>query len=63
MTASVIPPALILIVGGLALPLLPARVRPALLMLAAARDLYLVWQVPDGPRVSHERSSATSWCS
>jgi multicomponent Na+:H+ antiporter subunit D len=52
MTASVIHPALILIAGGLALPLLPARVRPALLMLAPLATLYLVWQVPDGATLS-----------
>jgi multicomponent Na+:H+ antiporter subunit D len=48
MTASAILPAAILIVGGLALPLLPARLRaPALLLLPLA-SLFFVWQVPDG---------------
>jgi multicomponent Na+:H+ antiporter subunit D len=47
MTVS-IPPAAVLIFGGLVLPLLPARLRaPALLALPLV-TLALVWQVPDG---------------
>jgi multicomponent Na+:H+ antiporter subunit D len=43
-----IPPAALLIFGGLVLPLLPARLRaPALLALPLV-TLALVWQVPDG---------------
>lgn len=60
MTASVIlPPAVILIIGGLILPLLPARLRgPAILLLPLA-TLFFIWQVPDGaalrtPFLGHE---------
>src|SRR3972149_3318838 len=49
MTASVIiPPAAILIFGGLLLPFLQARVRTAALLVLPLVTLYLVWQVPGG---------------
>ena len=49
MTASaVIPPFVVLIVGGLALPWLRGAVRAAALILLPLVTLYLVWQVPDG---------------
>jgi len=49
MTASVvIPPALLLIAGGLILPLLSERLRWAVLLVVPLCTLYLVWQVPDG---------------
>jgi multicomponent Na+:H+ antiporter subunit D len=48
MTASAVPPALALIVGGLLLPLASVRLRPALLLGAPLLALYLIWQVPDG---------------
>ena len=49
MTASaVIPPAAVLIVGGLILPLLHQRLRQLALLLLPLVTLYLVWQVPDG---------------
>jgi multicomponent Na+:H+ antiporter subunit D len=49
MTASaVIPPAAVLIVGGLMLPLLHERLRQLALLLLPLVTLYLVWQVPDG---------------
>ena len=49
MTASaVIPPAAVLIVGGLILPLLHERLRQIALLLLPLVTLYLVWQVPDG---------------
>jgi multicomponent Na+:H+ antiporter subunit D len=48
MTASTIPPAAILILGGLLLPFLRARLRAAVLLLLPLLTLYLVWQVPDG---------------
>jgi multicomponent Na+:H+ antiporter subunit D len=48
MTASVVlPPAAVLIVGGLILPLVPARLRAPLLLALPLVTLYLVWQVPD----------------
>ena len=60
MTASVIlPPAVVLIIGGLILPLLPVRLRgPAILVLPLA-TLFFIWQVPDGaalrtPFLGHE---------
>ena len=60
MTASVIlPPAVVLIIGGLILPLLPVRLRgPAILILPLA-TLFFIWQVPDGaalrtPFLGHE---------
>jgi multicomponent Na+:H+ antiporter subunit D len=53
MTASlVIPPGLVLILGGLLLPLLQERLRQLLLLLLPLVTPYLVWQVPDG--VAHE---------
>ncbi len=49
MTASVtIPPAAILILGGLLLPFLQPRLRTAALLLLPILTLYLIWQVPDG---------------
>jgi multicomponent Na+:H+ antiporter subunit D len=54
MTASLaaFPPGLALIAGGLALPLLPPRARPALLLGVPLVALWLVWQVPDGAAFS-----------
>jgi multicomponent Na+:H+ antiporter subunit D len=49
MTASVVlPPALVLIIGGLILPLLPVRLRGLLILVLPLVTLFLVWQVPDG---------------
>ena len=49
MTASlVIPPGLVLILGGLLLPFLSVRLRQATLLVLPLATLYLVWQVPDG---------------
>lgn len=49
MTASLIlPPALVLIVGGLILPLLNERLRWLVLLGAPLLTLYCIWQVPDG---------------
>jgi multicomponent Na+:H+ antiporter subunit D len=49
MTASVIiPPAAVLMVGGLILPLLHERLRWLVLLTVPLVTLYLVWQVPDG---------------
>jgi len=49
MTASlVIPPGLVLILGGLLLPLLQERLRQVVLVGLPLVTLYLVWQVPDG---------------
>ena len=49
MTASfVIPPAAILILGGLILPLLSEPLRRLALLVLPLVTLYLVWQVPDG---------------
>jgi multicomponent Na+:H+ antiporter subunit D len=48
MTASVLPPALVLITGGLLLPLLRGWVRPAAMLAVPLLTLVLVWQVPDG---------------
>jgi multicomponent Na+:H+ antiporter subunit D len=49
MTASLlIPPAAVLIVGGLVLPFIPLRFRSAALLLFPSAAIYLVWQVPDG---------------
>lgn len=45
---SAIPPATILILGGLILPLLPDRLRRVVLIGAPLLTLYFVWQVPDG---------------
>jgi multicomponent Na+:H+ antiporter subunit D len=41
-------PAAVLILGGLILPLLGARLRAAAILLLPLLALYLVWQVPDG---------------
>lgn len=49
MTSSILfPPALLLIVGGLLLPLLKGGARTLALLLLPAITLWLVWQVPDG---------------
>ena len=48
-TSVVIPPAAVLIFGGLILPLLHERVRQLMLLALPLATLYLVWQVPDGP--------------
>jgi multicomponent Na+:H+ antiporter subunit D len=49
MTAEVaIPPAAVLILGGLALPFLPRALRAAALLALPVVTLILVWQVPDG---------------
>jgi multicomponent Na+:H+ antiporter subunit D len=50
MTASLLalPPAAVLIVGGLVLPLLGRAARKALLLALPVVTLFLVWQVPDG---------------
>lgn len=49
MTASVIlPPAVVLIIGGLILPLLPVRLRGLVILVLPLVTLFLVWQVPDG---------------
>ena len=48
MTASVVPPALVLIAGGLLLPLLRGWLRSAALLLVPSVALVLVCQVPDG---------------
>ena len=49
MTASVIiPPAVGLILGGLILPMLQARLRWLAVLVLPLVTLYLVWQVPDG---------------
>jgi multicomponent Na+:H+ antiporter subunit D len=50
MTASfVIPPAAVLILGGLILPFLQVRLRQAMLLALPLVTLYLIWQEPDGP--------------
>jgi multicomponent Na+:H+ antiporter subunit D len=46
--AASIPPAAVLILGGLVLPLLPARLRAPTLLVLPLAALALVWQVPDG---------------
>jgi multicomponent Na+:H+ antiporter subunit D len=43
-----IPPGLILIVGGLVLPLLSGRLREGWILVLPLVTLWLVWQVPDG---------------
>jgi len=49
MTASaVMPPALVLILGGLILPLVSERLRWVVLLVLPLCTLYLIWQVPDG---------------
>ncbi|HXF52607.1 MAG TPA: Na(+)/H(+) antiporter subunit D [Hyphomicrobiaceae bacterium] len=52
MTSSlIIPPGLILILGGLALPLLPKGLRPLALLGLPLLTLAVVWSLPDGPVV------------
>ena len=49
MTASlVIPPALVLILGGMVLPLLQEKLRALAILVLPLVTLYLVWMVPDG---------------
>jgi len=47
-SAIIFPPALVLIVAGLALPFLDARMRAAVVLAAPVLLLALIWQVPDG---------------
>jgi multicomponent Na+:H+ antiporter subunit D len=44
-----VPPGLVLVAGGLVLPLLSARLRTVLLIALPLLTLALVWNVPDGP--------------
>lgn len=46
------PPALIMILAGLALPVLPILVRYAVLLAAPLLTLAAVWMVPDGPQMT-----------
>ena len=48
MTNLLVPPALVLIAGGLLLPLLKGGVRAAALLVLPLVTMWLVWQVPDG---------------
>jgi multicomponent Na+:H+ antiporter subunit D len=48
MTASVVPPAIVLIIGGLVLPMLPVGLRRFSILALPLATLFLVWQVPDG---------------
>ncbi len=43
-----IPPGVLLILGGLLLPLIPGRTRHAWILALPLATLWLVWQVPDG---------------
>ncbi len=53
MTASfILPPAIVLIIGGLILPLLQARLRGFVLLALPLVTLFLVWRVPDGVALS-----------
>ena len=45
---SALPPGLILVVGGMILPLVSASVRHFLLLLLPLIVLWMIWQVPDG---------------
>ena len=47
-TSIVIPPAMLLILGGLILPFLSARLRWPVLLVFPLITLYHVWQIPDG---------------
>ena len=48
-TSLIIPPGLILTLGGLMLPLFRGSVRPAVILLLPVVVLFMIWQVPDGP--------------
>ena len=50
---AVIPPAAVLILGGLALPLLPRGLRALALLALPLFTLALVWLVPDGVALSN----------
>jgi multicomponent Na+:H+ antiporter subunit D len=47
-TDIVIPPAALMIIGSLVLPLLRGRLRPAALLVLPLATLYLVWRLADG---------------
>ncbi|MGB0695124.1 MAG: Na(+)/H(+) antiporter subunit D [Rhodospirillaceae bacterium] len=49
MSAVSLPPALLLIIGGLLLPFLPARARPVVSIMLPLATLWAVWAIPDGP--------------
>ncbi len=53
MTEFALPPGLILVVAGLAVPLLSARLRQAVMLVAPLLTLAAVWAVPDGPVLSY----------
>ena len=48
MTTSLIHPGLVLVIGGLLLPLLSRTLRTVLILLLPLAALALVWQIPDG---------------
>jgi len=52
MTSALIPPGLILILAGAILPLVPDRVRTALLLGAPVLTLVLIWMIGDGPALT-----------
>ena len=54
-TSLIIPPAVILIAAGLAIPFLRGALRTTLLLAAPIIALLLIWQIPDGVQLS------TSW--
>ena len=47
-TIGAIPPGLVLIAGGLVLPLVSPGVRRPLLLILPLIVLWMIWQVPDG---------------
>ncbi len=49
---SVFPPALVLVLGALALPLVRGHARSILVLALPLLTLWLVWQVPDGPAMT-----------
>ena len=51
--ASTVPPGLVLVVGGLLLPLVAHRLRAPLLLVLPPVTLALIWLAPDGPALSH----------
>jgi multicomponent Na+:H+ antiporter subunit D len=51
-TLGAVPPGLVLILGGLLLPLVADQLRRVLVLAFPLLALFLVWQVPDGPALT-----------
>ncbi len=51
-TSLIVPPALVLIAGGLLLPFVRGAARPAALLLPPLVTLWLIWMLPEGAQLN-----------